>query len=398
MHRLFETFPRLESERLLLREWTAGDAPALAALTRDPAVYRYLPTFLYEQADPDAARTIARCRAACFDTRDSILLAVCLRAAPDEMLGVAEIYNYEPEKEKASVGYRLLPAAWGRGLATETTALLTRYLLEQTDVRKITAHVMAENGASARVLQKNGFLLRWTGLREDWGRGEPVLVNKFMLKLTPERKAAALLDAATANENRRKGEMTMTEDRMLDRAILFATEAHAGQRRKDGAPFILHPLEDAAIVATMTAEPEILAAAVLHDTVEDTPVTPERILAEFGPRVHALVMHETEDKRADRPPAETWRIRKEETLKTLAETDDPAVKMLWLGDKLSNMRGLYRQHLAKGAAAFEVFNNKDIGSQAWYYGTILELLRGLSAHPAYREYETLYHAVFDQYL
>ena len=65
---------------------------------------------------------------------------------------------------------------------------MKRYLLEQTDVRKITAHVMAENAASARVLEKNGFLLRWTGLREDWGKEAPVLVNKYMFKLTPEEK------------------------------------------------------------------------------------------------------------------------------------------------------------------------------------------------------------------
>ena len=193
MRALFEEFPRLESDRLLLREWTATDAPALEEIIRDPAVYRYLPTFLYEQSVPDTEKMIAGARAACFDTKDSILFGVCLRDAPDRVVGIAEIYNYEPEKEKASVGYRLNRRYWGRGIAGETTALLTRYLLERTDVRKITAHVMAENAASARVLEKNGYVLRWTGLREDWGRGAPVLVNKFMYKLSPEEKARALL-------------------------------------------------------------------------------------------------------------------------------------------------------------------------------------------------------------
>ena len=192
MHRLFAVFPRLESERLLLREWTPDDAPALNRLVRDPAVYRYLPTFLYEQSDPDISRMIARCRAVCFDTGDSILLGICTPEAPDALLGIAEIYNYEAQKEKASVGYRLAPSFWGQGLASETAALLKRYLLEQTDVRTITAHVMAENAASARVLEKNGFTLRWSGLREDWGFGEPVLINKYMFKLSPEEKQAAL--------------------------------------------------------------------------------------------------------------------------------------------------------------------------------------------------------------
>ena len=187
------------------------------------------------------------------------------------------------------------------------------------------------------------------------------------------------------------------DNQILDRAIRFAAEAHAGQLRKDGTAFILHPLEDVVIVSTMTTDPEILAAAVLHDTVEDTAVTPEQLRAEFGERVYSLVMHETEDKRADRPPAETWRIRKEEALKTLEQAADPAVRMLWLGDKLSNMRALHRRHLAEGKAAFNVFNNRDISAHAWYYGTILRFLGSLSDHPAYKEYEALYHAVFDQY-
>ena len=188
MLRLFEEFPRLESERLLLREWTAADAPALEEIIRDPAVYRYLPTFLYEQSVADTGEMIAGARAACFDTKESILFGVCLTDDPAAVIGIAEIYNYEPQKEKASVGYRLNRRYWGQGIAGEATALLTRYLLEQTDVRKITAHVMAENGASARVLEKNGYVLRWTGLREDWGRGEPVLINKYMYKLSPEEK------------------------------------------------------------------------------------------------------------------------------------------------------------------------------------------------------------------
>ena len=195
MHQLFEVFPRLESERLLLREWEPGDARTLAEITRNPAVYRYLPTFLFEQSLADPAEVIARARAECFDAKDSILLGICLKDGPDGIAGIAEIYNYEPQKEKASVGYRLNERFWGRGIAGETAALLKKYLLEETDVRKITAHVMAENAASARVLEKNGFLLRWSGLREDWGRGEPVQVNKYMFKLTPEEKERRVREA-----------------------------------------------------------------------------------------------------------------------------------------------------------------------------------------------------------
>ena len=79
---------------------------------------------------------------------------------------------------------------------------------------------------------------------------------------------------------------------IFEKAVAFAMKAHEGQKRKDGSVYILHPLEDAAIVGTMTTDLEMLAAAVLHDTVEDTPVTAQDILDNFGERVAELVAHE----------------------------------------------------------------------------------------------------------
>lgn len=184
---------------------------------------------------------------------------------------------------------------------------------------------------------------------------------------------------------------------VLEQAIRFAVDAHAGQKRKDGSPFILHPLEDAAIVSTLTDDLEVIAAAVLHDTVEDTKTTLNDIMQTFGPRVHALVKGETENKRPALPPWETWKIRKEESLADLASADDPAIRILWLGDKLANMRVLYRAHIAKGQAAFDRFNIHDPLAHKWYYGEILRLLEPLAATAAYKEYSTLYHAIFDEY-
>ena len=82
-YHLFQYFPRLESDRLLLREWTEEDAPALERIIMDPAVYRYLPTFLYEQSDPDVRGMIANARRRCFDTGESILLGICLKSVPE---------------------------------------------------------------------------------------------------------------------------------------------------------------------------------------------------------------------------------------------------------------------------------------------------------------------------
>ena len=74
------------------------------------------------------------------------------------------------------------------------------------------------------------------------------------------------------------------------RALKFATEAHADQvRRYDGAPYIYHPIAVSEIVRTFGGSKEMIAAALLHDTVEDTPATLDDVRREFGDKVHDLV-------------------------------------------------------------------------------------------------------------
>lgn len=78
-------------------------------------------------------------------------------------------------------------------------------------------------------------------------------------------------------------------------AMMFAVEAHKGQLRDDGKPFIVHPATVAAILQNVTDDEDILAAAWLHDVVEDTSVSIEVIEARFGSRVANLVMEVTHE-------------------------------------------------------------------------------------------------------
>ena len=131
-------------------------------------------------------------------------------------------------------------------------------------------------------------------------------------------------------------------ENVLDRAIVFATEAHEGQFRKGTQiPYILHPLEAAAIVGTMTTDNEIIAGAVLHDVVEDTDTTIDDVQETFGDRVAFLVYSESENKRENSSAQSTWKIRKQETLDHLKKAPLD-VKMITLGDKLSNIRAIHR--------------------------------------------------------
>lgn len=184
---------------------------------------------------------------------------------------------------------------------------------------------------------------------------------------------------------------------LVSEAIVFAVSAHDGMRRKKSeCPYIIHPMEAAVIVSTITDDQNLIAAAVLHDVVEDAGVTIEEVEERFGVRVRELVASETEDKRADLPPASTWRIRKEESLNVLKNTDDIDVLTVWIGDKLANMRSIYRDFKVEGNAMWKRFNQTDPAEQAWYYRSIVKLTERLSNTSAWIEYKTLTELVFGE--
>ena len=182
---------------------------------------------------------------------------------------------------------------------------------------------------------------------------------------------------------------------LVSEAIAFSNQAHDGmRRRKSEVPYILHPMEAGAIVGSMTDDQSVIAAAVLHDVVEDAGVTLADIGERFGSRVMELVASETENKREDLPPEATWQIRKEESLEKLRTADDVAVLIMWLGDKLSNIRAIYRDYRAEGDAVWLKFHQSDKNVQAWYYRSIMKYTERLSDTLAWIEFKTLVELLF----
>ena len=180
-------------------------------------------------------------------------------------------------------------------------------------------------------------------------------------------------------------------------ALNFAAQAHGEAVRKGNrTPAILHAAEAAAIAATLTEDERVLAAAVLHDTVEDAGVTIEDIRSRFGERVAELVAAETEDKLRGLPAEATWRRRKEENMRRLLESEDRDVAVVFLSDKLSNMRAFYRQQLQYGEELWQLFNQHDPEQHHWYYRTIADALTALKDTPAWQEYDWLIRQVFEK--
>lgn len=181
---------------------------------------------------------------------------------------------------------------------------------------------------------------------------------------------------------------------LLDRAIVFALRAHAGtERRGKGFPYIVHPLEAVTIVATMTSDQELLAAAALHDTVEDTDVTIDQIRAEFGDRIASLVAADSDIPVQDMNAEDSWYVRKQAAIDRIAASSHDA-KIVAMGDKLSNMRAIARDYVMQGDALWNLFRVKNRKDHEWHYRGLAEALHELQDTFAYKEFEQLINQVF----
>lgn len=181
---------------------------------------------------------------------------------------------------------------------------------------------------------------------------------------------------------------------LLDRAIIFAVKAHAGtERRGKGFPYIVHPMEAVEIVATMTPDQELLAAAALHDVVEDTDVTVDTIRDEFGDRIAELVASESDTFEAGVSDEDSWHSRKQAAINRLAKASHDA-KIVALGDKLSNMRAIARDYAVMGPALWNIFHAKDPKDHEWHYRGLADSLRELEGTFAFKEFENLINQVF----
>src|ERR1700683_1865038 len=152
--------------------------------------------------------------------------------------------------------------------------------------------------------------------------------------LFPE-KFAQLLD--TVRRNRPSDDTDI-----IRRAWQFCLEHHNGQLRASGEPYVLHPLEGALVLAEMKLDSTAIAAGLLHDAVEDTPVTTEDIVAKFGEQVAHIVEGVTKIDNiqfANREDRQAENVRK----MLLAMVSDVRVVLIKLADRLHNMRTL--EHL-----------------------------------------------------
>jgi (p)ppGpp synthase/HD superfamily hydrolase len=179
----------------------------------------------------------------------------------------------------------------------------------------------------------------------------------------------------------------MSDTVLLTRAALTAAEAHKGQTRKGGeVPYVNHVLEVAHLVAEAGGTPEMVAAALLHDTVEDTEATEATIAAAFGPCIATLVAGLTDAPEWEALPREARKRRQADHMARAPR----AVKRIKIADQTSNVRDVgrlpkgwepaeARAYIAGAALVVDACRGADAGLEAAFDAARAEALATLDA-------------------
>lgn len=181
--------------------------------------------------------------------------------------------------------------------------------------------------------------------------------------------------------------------KLVTQAMIFAAQMHDGAVRKaSNIPYIVHPMEAAAVAASITDDQEVLAATVLHDVMEDCGVSFEELEARFGRRVAELVREDSNNQGTFANA--NWNARKREAVRRL-DLASRELRLIALSDKLSNIRAIYRDYLRDGDAMFLKFNQTDKRRHAWYYRSCAALTKeAFGDTSAWRELNALVEHVF----
>lgn len=155
---------------------------------------------------------------------------------------------------------------------------------------------------------------------------------------------------------------------IINQAIIFATKAHEGQFRKATTiPYITHPYAVGMLLQKVNCSDEVIAAGILHDTLEDTETTFEELVEQFGSRVAELVLAVSEEDKTL-----PWEERKQRTIDALPQADINIVHII-TADKLHNLRSIRADLEIHGEDVWKRFN-REKSAQSWYYRNILKAL------------------------
>ena len=176
---------------------------------------------------------------------------------------------------------------------------------------------------------------------------------------------------------------------LIHKAIEFAAVRHMGQSRKGtNLPYIVHPMEVMHILTKNGCDDTVVAAGILHDTLEDTDTTYEELLRNFGKNVADIVASQSEDK------SKSWKERKQTTIHRLPRESFES-RLVCCADKLSNLKSMLYDYARIGDELWARFN-ADKDSIRWYYAGIKDALAALQNYEMYGQLESAFATLFGE--
>lgn len=169
---------------------------------------------------------------------------------------------------------------------------------------------------------------------------------------------------------------------IVEKALRIMLTAHGQQVRKtDGSPYIIHPMMVAKKLAGLNFSDETIAAAFVHDVLEDTDYSEKKLRQELGDKVIDIILPLTEDKSLE------WEDRKQKYIQAVKNAS-VETKAVSIADKIHNLESIIATHQEMGDKIWTKFNRgKD--KKLWFEKAMLQAFRESWNHPLIAEYEKL---------
>lgn len=180
MAELFDVFPCLENDKVIIRKMELVDVAALSEISNNGNVYKYIPQFLYKKSKKELETAIKNLGGRDFEKKKRIIAGIYLQDNPTMLVGLAEMFDYKKKENEITVGYRLNERYWNRRIASSALKLMVEYLVNEIGITTLKAFVMAENIYSSRVLLNNGFMKEnYSSQEKNWGGQEVVHADVY---------------------------------------------------------------------------------------------------------------------------------------------------------------------------------------------------------------------------
>ncbi len=186
---LFDSFPYLENDLILIHRMEASDVDCLEEISWNDNLYRYIPPFLHRKSRSTLLTAIGHLGGREFDNKRQIIAGIYLKTDPGRLVGLTEMFDYRKRTNRMTIGYRVNESYWNRGIASSAVSLMTDYLVGREHVGTLIANVMPENVFSARALVRNGYVKQPVQEdKENWGGRDKAVVDVYAYTAGTNRK------------------------------------------------------------------------------------------------------------------------------------------------------------------------------------------------------------------